>query len=167
LFDLTGEAGTGVRRDIVADLPAAYRTMLMLAAPAIAEIVGVIVDDRFEDGPILVHCAAGKDRTGIVIAVLLSALGVSEDDVIADYLLTGERLAAVRAALARRAVYAAPAGQSGQAQSLPAFSAEPIETVLAVLRHDYGGAGDFLTQAGVSPQQLQALGDVLLTSLVE
>jgi protein-tyrosine phosphatase len=156
LFDLTGEAGTGVRREIGSDLPAAYRTMLALAAPAIEEIVGVIVDERSADGPTLVHCAAGKDRTGIVTAVLLSGVGVSDENVVADYLLTGERLPAVRAALSRRPMYAAGPGQ------LPVFSAEPIETVLAVLRHDYGGANRFLAQAGVSSAQLRALAAVLL-----
>lgn len=40
------------------------------------------------DGPSLVHCLAGKDRTGVAVALLHHLLGVSEDDVMADYLLT-------------------------------------------------------------------------------
>jgi protein-tyrosine phosphatase len=40
--------------------------------------------------PMVVHCAAGKDRTGVAIAVLLRAIGVSPEAVIADYLLTNE-----------------------------------------------------------------------------
>jgi protein-tyrosine phosphatase len=40
--------------------------------------------------PIVVHCAAGKDRTGVAIAVLLSALGVSRQTIVDDYLLTNE-----------------------------------------------------------------------------
>ena len=40
------------------------------------------------DGPVLIHCAAGKDRTGLLAALTHSLLGVSRDDVIADYLLT-------------------------------------------------------------------------------
>jgi protein tyrosine/serine phosphatase len=42
------------------------------------------------DGPSLVHCAAGKDRTGLACALLHMAMGVHRDDVIADYLLTNE-----------------------------------------------------------------------------
>ena len=38
----------------------------------------------------LVHCAAGKDRTGIAIALVLRLLGVGHDEVLADYLLTNE-----------------------------------------------------------------------------
>ncbi|GEE01339.1 aldo/keto reductase [Gordonia spumicola] len=44
------------------------------------------------DGPALFHCTAGKDRTGWAAAALLTLLGVSRDDVLADYLLTNERL---------------------------------------------------------------------------
>jgi protein-tyrosine phosphatase len=40
------------------------------------------------DTPLIVHCAAGKDRTGVAIAVLLSALGVAADTIVEDYLLT-------------------------------------------------------------------------------
>ena len=40
------------------------------------------------DGPVLIHCAAGKDRTGLLAALTHSLLGVSREDLIADYLLT-------------------------------------------------------------------------------
>ena len=44
------------------------------------------------EGAALVHCAAGKDRTGVVVAVALSAVGVRQQAVIADYAATGERI---------------------------------------------------------------------------
>jgi protein tyrosine/serine phosphatase len=42
------------------------------------------------EGPVLVHCAAGKDRTGIICALTHHVAGVHEDDIIADYLLTND-----------------------------------------------------------------------------
>jgi protein tyrosine/serine phosphatase len=42
------------------------------------------------DGPILVHCAAGKDRTGMICALTHTLLGVHEDDIVEDFLLTNE-----------------------------------------------------------------------------
>ncbi len=42
------------------------------------------------DGGVLVHCTAGKDRTGLLVALIHSILGVHRDDIIADYLLTNE-----------------------------------------------------------------------------
>lgn len=48
--------------------------------------------ERFVAGvvPLYFHCTAGKDRTGVSAAVLLMALGVSDDDIVAEYLLTNE-----------------------------------------------------------------------------
>jgi protein-tyrosine phosphatase len=155
LFDLTGEAAAGFRTNIVSNVSAAYREMLVLAAPAIAVVAGVIAD-RHSDGVTVVHCAAGKDRTGIVIATLLLAVGVQPDSVISDYLATGEKLTLVRAALARRGVY----GQ--QTLQLPPFDAEPIEAIVAVLQQEHGGADRFLLKAGLPAELLEALSHRLL-----
>ena len=56
-----------------------------------------------DQAPTLVHCAAGKDRTGVVVALLLTLAGVEREAVIDDYALTGLRMAAVAAALEKRA----------------------------------------------------------------
>ena len=47
------------------------------------------------DGAVLVHCAAGKDRTGVVVAVALDAAGVERDTIVGDYLATRERIDAI------------------------------------------------------------------------
>lgn len=44
---------------------------------------------RADNAPVVVHCAAGKDRTGVITALVLALAGVSEDDIVADYALTG------------------------------------------------------------------------------
>ena len=49
--------------------------------------------------PILLHCAAGKDRTGIAVALLLRAAGVSTADILTDYLSTNDHMVAVLARL--------------------------------------------------------------------
>lgn len=55
-------------------------------------------------GPnLLVHCAAGKDRTGVVVALLLDLLGVSRDDILSDYLLTNLATEALLAKMDQRA----------------------------------------------------------------
>jgi len=48
------------------------------------------------DGPVLIHCAAGKDRTGVLAALTHHIAGVHQDDIVEDYLLTNnpERMAA-------------------------------------------------------------------------
>jgi protein-tyrosine phosphatase len=51
--------------------------------PRLRELVQAIVDG---ETPVLIHCTAGKDRTGVLVALILRALGVTETDVIAEYL---------------------------------------------------------------------------------
>ena len=46
-------------------------------------------------GPALVHCAAGKDRTGVFVALVLDAIGVERDAVVADYALSAEQVEAL------------------------------------------------------------------------
>jgi hypothetical protein len=63
-----------------------YLSLLAARADTIAGIVTIAANTQ---GPLLVHCAAGKDRTGIVTAVLLRAAGVTRAAVVADSLATG------------------------------------------------------------------------------
>lgn len=48
-----------------------------------------------EDGATLVHCLAGKDRTGVLVALVLDAVGVERDAVLADYALSSEQIEAL------------------------------------------------------------------------
>jgi len=76
------------------DLTGLYRSMLDEASDRIAGVLGPVAAAA---GPVLVHCAAGKDRTGIVVAALLLAAGVEPAAVIADYQMTERNLAGLRA----------------------------------------------------------------------
>ena len=76
-------------------LLASYQAILTTAAARVTAVPGLLATD----GPTLIHCAAGKDRTGIVVAVLLLLAGVEPEAVVADYLLTGPRMAGVIARL--------------------------------------------------------------------
>jgi rhodanese-related sulfurtransferase len=80
-------------------LASLYRQVHNHAAHLLVELVTEIVA---ADGPVLVHCAAGKDRTGIAIALVLRLLDVGHDQVIADYLLTEHAAAAIDQRLNRR-----------------------------------------------------------------
>lgn len=68
-------------------LASLYRQVHDFAAHLLVELVAEIVG---AEGPVLVHCSAGKDRTGIGIALVLRLLGVGHEEVLADYLLTSE-----------------------------------------------------------------------------
>src|SRR4029077_7038622 len=61
--------------------------------------------------PALVHCAAGKDRTGVLVALLLDAAGVDRDVIVADYAATQDRMVAIIERLRPAAVYQQLAGE--------------------------------------------------------
>ena len=58
------------------------------------------------DGATIVHCAAGKDRTGVVVALALDAVGVDREAIVADYARTAERMTPLLARLAASPTYA-------------------------------------------------------------
>ena len=99
------------------------------------------------DGPVLIHCAAGKDRTGILAALTHHLAGVHPDDIVADYLLTNDE-----ARFEQRApqVVELIHGVAGRAPSLSAvrvaMSVEPalLETAFAALKRDHGGIDAYL-----------------------
>jgi hypothetical protein len=157
LIDLTGFATRTAAQPEPDELPAVYAAMLEEAAPGVAAVLRFVLEDGHT--PALVHCAAGKDRTGITVAVLLAAAGVDEPAIVADYVATGERLDRIHASLARREVYrdmvrpgAPTAGVNGSA----------IEGVLAALHAFPGGPQGFLEAHGAAPGAVEAWRDVLL-----
>ncbi|MDO9379169.1 MAG: tyrosine-protein phosphatase [Nocardioidaceae bacterium] len=85
-----------VRRMREGGLAELYLGMLELAGPEVVRALALVAD---ADGAVLVHCAAGKDRTGVLVALALRCVGVSREDVVADYLRTGDAMAAVLARL--------------------------------------------------------------------
>jgi protein-tyrosine phosphatase len=108
--------------------------------------------------PALVHCTAGKDRTGIAMALLLTVLGVGEPDVLDDYELSAAHYTAPRLArLAARGV-----DVTGYDRVLDA--PRPVmAALLAALRERHGTVESYLTRhAGVSPATLAALRDRLV-----
>ncbi|MBD7996473.1 tyrosine-protein phosphatase [Arthrobacter sp. Sa2CUA1] len=64
-------------------IEAVYRHLLQNCAPALTRAAAAVI--RNLDGGVLVHCAAGKDRTGLIIALVLAAAGASRGAIVADY----------------------------------------------------------------------------------
>ncbi|GLK88680.1 tyrosine-protein phosphatase [Pseudomonas turukhanskensis] len=65
-----------------------YRRLPAMLAPHLAKLFGLFSSGR---APVLIHCAAGKDRTGVAVALLLHALGVAPQRIMLDYLLSARR----------------------------------------------------------------------------
>ena len=89
-------AGQGFSFDAIADMGELYFMMLGFARDPIADVVRVLADT---DAPAVFHCAAGKDRTGVISAVLLSLLGVPPQTIVADYAFSRRNIDLINARL--------------------------------------------------------------------
>ncbi len=115
-------------------LGAQYHDMTRDAAPQIARAFEVIAGA----GPrgVVFHCAAGKDRTGVLAALLLALLEVPDDEILADYALSAEAMARLRRKLVDRYPERRTAIEAADAM----FAADPanIADLLARLRERHG-----------------------------
>jgi protein-tyrosine phosphatase len=153
--------GGRIKRFDVADMGQFYCDVLDRRAAVFGEVVTVVAAaDRL---PALLHCSAGKDRTGLAVALVLSALGTPRETVVADYTLTGQFRPD------RVLAYADRLGAAGldveDVRVLFETPAEVMETTLDHLDRQYGGAAAYLTSAGgLDEDVLEALRRSLVTS---
>jgi protein-tyrosine phosphatase len=135
-----------------------YQQMLEDAAP---QIVGALSALAAPDArPAVFHCTAGKDRTGLLSALVLSLLGVPEDTVVADYALSGAAMARLRAKL----VVKYPDGRLLIEDSDAIFSADPSHMValFAHLKDRYRTVGEYASAIGVPDDVVVGLRQAML-----
>jgi protein-tyrosine phosphatase len=137
----------------------AYVHMLGKRAARLSEALETIAAEVAEH-PTVFHCVAGKDRTGIVAALVLALLGVSDEDIVADYALTQEVMAAMIERFPRRLLKSG--GGSPYPSAILRAEAETMRTTLGVLAEKYGSAAGWAEAAAVDPAVLAKLRDALL-----
>jgi protein-tyrosine phosphatase len=111
-------------------------------------------------GAALVHCAAGKDRTGVIVALALTAVGVRREDVLADYVATADRIEAIVARLMASTTYAESVGRITTAEHTPRASA--MDRFLGRIEAEYGGVLGWLAAHGFGADDVQKLRSKLL-----
>jgi len=138
-----------------------YAGMLDRFQPEVSEIMGTIA--KATEGGVLVHCHAGKDRTGLVSALLLELVGVDRETTSADYALSEECLRPLR----EESLPDRPAERAEREKELSKYSprAEVMMEVLERLDQRYGEAEPYLLHAGVAPQDISRLRERLLPQL--
>lgn len=133
------------------------RVMIDGNAHVIGEIFQRLADPA--QLPALMHCTAGKDRTGLVSALLLLTLGVPEDTVLADYTLSNLFYDHFRQGIMADLKQVAPWGVSvDDLQDLLLVKAKTLQGALDHLRQNYGSLDNYLRhQAGVSDETVARL----------
>jgi protein-tyrosine phosphatase len=153
--DAAGEAALRAAQGHVA----IYRTSLDVHQRGFGAICRAIA--TADAGGVLVHCWAGKDRTGIVVAMLLALVGVADDLIAADYALSYPNMAPeYERQLDARGV-AAPAERDAFHRARRS-DPETILAALAHLRERHGGPAAYLRAAGLADHELDVLHDRLL-----
>ncbi len=114
------------------------------------------------DGKLLFHCSAGKDRTGIIAALLLKLAGIDDETVAYDYCLTSEFL---RDKLQLMKDSAMKMGGFPEEHLDEMFSAKTssMEKFLQHIEYTYGGTEAYLLKLGLTEQELYALRDRMLS----
>ncbi|WP_375335306.1 tyrosine-protein phosphatase [Micromonospora sp. CP22] len=141
--------------DLARYLADRYADLARTGTAGLAEAIGLIADEA--NAPVVVHCVAGKDRTGIVCGLTLAVLGVDDGEIAADYALSTE---------ASKRYSAWVAATFPDATDLPSpFLSSPSEAMLlflAEIRAGHGSVDNYLRGAGVTDGQLTALRTHLL-----
>jgi protein-tyrosine phosphatase len=111
--------------------------------------------------PLVFHCSAGKDRTGVLAAILLSILQVSNTDIGSDFSLSSSYMDTVVNQMKSDAKLAE------DAKSLPTYfwesSSDLIESFLVSIRREYGSTREYIGQQGANTQLFDRLERTLLT----
>jgi hypothetical protein len=113
-----------------------------------------------ENLPAVFHCTAGKDRTGMVAALVLSLVGVSDDVIVHDYTLTDDRMGLVMERI--RASGDFPEPVTPLLQRVGRAEASSMETFLAAVRATHGDAVGWAHDAGLSDDTISSLHRVLV-----
>ena len=131
--------------DEIASTRAVYLEMLALYRTHLARAVATVADAP--PGGVLVHCYAGKDRTGLVVALLLSVAAVQAEAIAADYALSGPNVAPSLAAWVEEA--ADPKGREHRRRIALAPERAMLD-VLGELDKRHGGTVRYLAAAGLT-----------------
>jgi protein-tyrosine phosphatase len=133
-----------------------YDFLIMQRGRELGEAVAAIADAA---GPVLVHCTAGKDRTGLVVALALLASGHSERQVVDDYVLSSGVVRERRFAIAESTILALGLDAAAHADAMRLHLDSPAEAIQHALRtlDTFGGPEAFLIRHGVTAQQLRSL----------
>jgi len=159
-FERAGESGAEAR----SAMTQIYRDMPLdpMFIELMREYFAVLAESG---GSVLVHCAAGKDRTGVAVALTHHVLGVNEADMLANYLATNESVEARYADAGPMRMFLAREGRT--------VSDDAIRTILGVeegylraafgtMEAEYGSRDGYLSDAvGVTPAQRAAIVDRL------
>ena len=136
-----------------------YRDMLDIGSPRFADAMNVL--SQTDSVPAVFHCAAGKDRTGVLAALLLSSLGVDDAHICADYGLTQD---AMRRTVEWSRVHRPELAEryANIPQAYLAADPRAMQIILAELAQQHGSVRNYVREIGVADATINGLEGLLL-----
>lgn len=131
-----------------------YMRQIDVNGHVVAQALGLIADSGSH--PVVIHCTAGKDRTGITVAMLLDILGVPHDAIVADYALTTKNMAPVLERIRNAPVFQEN-GLAAAPDWIFASDPETMQGFLARMTATYGGAHAWALAQGMTTDQIERL----------
>jgi protein-tyrosine phosphatase len=119
------------------------------------EVTGALRSITNSEGAAIVHCAAGKDRTGVISAMALTVAGVRFEAVVADYMASADRMDAIIGRLRKSRTYAEDVDSKPVSAHLP--RPETMEAFLRQLNTRYGGVVRWLAGHGFGDDEFSKL----------
>lgn len=135
------------------------------ARRAVREVITLLTDER----PVITHCFAGKDRTGFTVAVVLEAVGVAREAIMADFLRSNAAVPQLR-----EQILESVRNRAGETPEVLTFAEaqltdevlgvreEYLDTARRSIDENYGSLDDYLRTAGVTVEDVTRLRAVLL-----
>ena len=147
-------------QDILLDM---YLSMVENEGDSIGQAISLTADALSrDDGAVLIHCTAGKDRTGLVVAMILDAIGVHREAIINDYAASEEQLSGVWLHEILQAIQRA--GISLNESSRQLLTLSPTKVMDAILSHieqEHHSVQEYLAGHGVQERSFELLAEAL------
>lgn len=152
IAELNGLYGAGIS-------PQRYLHYLTIGGDRLSSAFQLFADE--ENYPFLVHCTAGKDRTGVLLGMIMDVLGCSDEDIAREYGLSDANTDQLIAYLMRSGRQLE--GSEADIRARLATPPEKMAGFLQLMRAKYGSAADFFQSKGVSAAEIEAVRRLLLT----
>ncbi|MFA6481881.1 MAG: tyrosine-protein phosphatase [Bacteroidales bacterium] len=148
--------------EIMDAIDSVYKEMVDLMVQPIGDMIRIIIG--MGNCPILIHCRAGKDRTGFAAAVIQWAMGVDHDTVMQEYLKSNEFISPkISKAMKRLRLFTLGLFPKGNLQAAFEVKARYLNTAFFVIETKYGGLERYLAAGGVHRKDLDKLKSLLLS----
>ena len=150
--------------DDPAELAKVYLTNIITGRAAVRGTLAVVAANLQAGLATLFHCAAGRDRTGVIAGVLLGLVGVTDGQIAKDYVQSNRNARRVTKKLAENPLYA---NHDTNRPEVILLHEQTILGFMRLLREQFGGPRQFCLDSGVEPETISVIEERFVTGRSE